>query len=366
MKKIIYLLIAAFLLNFSLQAFADNEQYLKKEQIAQNVYKVKDASTREWKIVDSKNKVILDGKFDKIFVLKIDENKGDEIDNMIFAGLYNTQYPVAHIYIPKYPANNFFENLYKRHNEISNVKFYNYPANATLIIKRKNKYGYLFTQGDKYVFALPRYKRIKTPYGSTDYYKNQDTDSSSNIFKVLGITFNTPASFELKSSFIDDKFHINDFGETLPYSNYSQKNIFEDCKIEAKTITFNYSKKPIDNQYKIYKNKDKYSLKNIQGETIVPEIELVNEDILNKISDKINEKNMNDIIKMSSDKKYSAQDAAFYAALPVLVPLYVATYIPAYALSVPGIFLLPVTWPFAFIASEGYHPYLKAFFWYVN
>lgn len=368
MKKIIFIIAVFAFLNIFFKAFAQDNTYLKKEQVAQGFYKVQDAESKKWKIIDSENKVILDGEFDKVFVLKIDDTKGDEIDNLIFIGLFDTRYPLAHIYIPKYPADNFFENFYKRHNEISNVKFYDYPKHATLIIKRKNKYGYLNTRDGKYVFALPRYTRIRTPYGSTDYYKNQDTDTSSNIFKVLGITFGGGTYMDLKTSFLDDNFHINDeTGYVFGYSNYADndaRKLYEDCKVEGKTIIFTYSKNPTNNSCKIYKNNDKFTLKDKTGKVLISEIEILNEEILDKISDKINEKNLQDIMKLSNDEKYSTQDTLFNISLPVLVPLYVASYVPAYALSVPGFFLLPVTWPFAFMAANGDHPYIKAFFWY--
>ena len=139
---------------------------------------VKAKKSWQWEILTNNNIPVMPSqKFYRVTIEAIDKNKPKDIANSIYIGIYEQNELKVRMFIPSNPAKDFFKKIYEKNNQLSWLKFNNYPNNGTLIFKLKDKYGYMTTDGEDYIVIFPYYDKVYI------------ADSNSAMYRLFHISY---------------------------------------------------------------------------------------------------------------------------------------------------------------------------------
>ena len=203
-------------------------EYKKIKKLSDNIFKVKNQNNK-WEVLNSDNEAFLEGEFDRVTtkIIKEDENP----DNIIVSGIHRKPHKLVHIKSPSYSSGDFIEKVFEKNNELSWIKFYDYPKDATIIIKKKDKYGYISSKDGKFIYLAPKYHNIYVP------------DNNTSVFRALGISYSDIKNIRFYDGYY--WFNTDENGKELTKFSYLMRQahspyLEEDIKIEDDELIFNY------------------------------------------------------------------------------------------------------------------------------
>ena len=201
-------------------------EYKKIKKQENDIYKVKNQNNK-WKILTDKNEIFLDGEFNKIKTFKINNKKA-------YKGIYSKKIKTVYMTSKDYDSNELLKKIFEKNNQISNIKFKNYPLSGTVILKKNGKYGFLSAQKDCIIYLPPKYHNIYVP------------DNSTIVFKFLGITYSDIENIKFYDGYY--WFNFDKQGKEKNKKSYlsrfaSSPYLEENAEIKENNLIFNYVSK---------------------------------------------------------------------------------------------------------------------------
>lgn len=157
--------------------------YDKIKKLGSDTVKVE--KDKKWGILTNNNKMVLEAKYKKVDFIDISEKKYADIIHSIYLGDNgNSWYATT----PGRQPEDFFKRTFKFNNDVTWLKFYNYPTHGILPYKLGNKYGLIICNGD--------YAGIIKPAFDEFYFQ----DSASAIYQQFNISYSNPDAIVAKKA----------------------------------------------------------------------------------------------------------------------------------------------------------------------
>lgn len=167
----------------------DNNQVLipasydKIKKLGSDTVKVE--KNKKWGVLTNNNKLVMDTNYKKVDFIDISEKKYADIIHSIYLGDNgNSWYATT----PGRQPEDFFRKTFKFNNNVTWLKFYNYPTYGILPYKLGTKYGLIICNGD--------YAGIIKPVFDEFYFP----DSSSAIYQQFNISYSNPDAIVAKKA----------------------------------------------------------------------------------------------------------------------------------------------------------------------
>lgn len=167
----------------------DNNQVLipasydKIKKLGSDTVKVE--KDKKWGVLTNNNKLVMAPNYKKVDFIDISEKKYADIIHSIYLGDNgNSWYATT----PGRQPEDFFRKTFKFNNNVTWLKFYNYPTYGILPYKLGTKYGLIICNGD--------YAGIIKPVFDEFYFQ----DSASAIYQQFNISYSNPDAIVAKKA----------------------------------------------------------------------------------------------------------------------------------------------------------------------
>lgn len=146
---------------------------------------VKVEKDKKWGVLTNNNKLVMAPNYKKVDFIDISEKKYADIIHSIYLGDNgNSWYATT----PGRQPEDFFRKTFKFNNNVTWLKFYDYPTHGILPYKLGTKYGLIICNGD--------YAGIIKPVFDEFYFQ----DSASAIYQQFNISYSNPDAIVAKKA----------------------------------------------------------------------------------------------------------------------------------------------------------------------
>lgn len=157
--------------------------YDKIKKLGSDTVKVE--KDKKWGVLTNNNKLVMAPDYKKVDFIDISEKKYADIIHSIYLGDNgNSWYATT----PGRQPEDFFRKTFKFNNNVTWLKFYNYPTHGILPYKLGTKYGLIICNGD--------YAGIIKPVFDEFYFQ----DSASAIYQQFNISYSNPDAIVAKKA----------------------------------------------------------------------------------------------------------------------------------------------------------------------
>ncbi len=150
-------------------------EYEKIKKLGKDTVKVK--KDGKWGVLTNNNKLVMKNDFEKIYIMRINNKAPKDIIHSIYFGKKNGSLYAA---TPGRTSKDIFEKAFNKNNELSWIKFYNYPKEGIIVVQKSDKYGFLMTKGSESWLIMPEYE---------DFYIQ---DKGTTVFQQFQISYSNP------------------------------------------------------------------------------------------------------------------------------------------------------------------------------
>ena len=150
-------------------------KYEKIKKLGVDTVKVKENG--KWGVLTFNNKLVMKNEFEKVYIWGINKKSPKDIIHSIYFGKKNGN---LYATTPGRSSKDVFEKAFNKNNELSWIKFFNYPKEGIVVLQKSDKYGFLMTKGSDSWIILPKYD---------DFYVQ---DEGTSVFQQFSISYSNP------------------------------------------------------------------------------------------------------------------------------------------------------------------------------